>query len=341
MNEVVREDILDFVKSFDLSDRIEKTTFLITGATGLIGSSLIRCLLALDKSVRIFAPVRNLKKVTELYDESQIEKVHFIECDITQYDYESLGNIDFIVHCAAPTSSKFFVEHPVETFEIIVDGTKKMLQLARQKQVKSMVYLSSLEVYGETLDDSSAVDESFQGYLDLVSVRSSYPMAKRATENLCSLYAAEYGVPVKVARLTQTTGAGIAKDDNRIIAQFARLAAQNRDVILHSTGESARPYCYVTDAISALLYILLKGEKGECYNVANESTYISAKGMAEFVRENVNPNIQVKVELDDSQGYAPPTKLRLDASKLKKLAWQPKYGLKEIFDRLVLYLKNT
>lgn len=341
MNEVVREDILDFVKSFDLSDRIEKTTFLITGATGLIGSSLIRCLLALDKSVRIFAPVRNLKKVAELYDESQIEKVHFIECDITQYDYESLGNIDFIVHCAAPTSSKFFVEHPVETFEIIVDGTKKMLQLARQKQVKSMVYLSSLEVYGETLDDSSAVDESFQGYLDPVSVRSSYPMAKRATENLCSLYAAEYGVPVKVARLTQTTGAGIAKDDNRIIAQFARLAAQNRDIILHSTGESARPYCYVTDAISALLYILLKGEKGECYNVANESTYISAKGMAEFVRENVNPNIQVKVELDDSQGYAPPTKLRLDASKLKKLAWQPKYGLKEIFDRLVLYLKNT
>lgn len=341
MNEFVREDVLDFAKGFDLGDRLENTNFLITGATGLIGSSLIRCLLALDKSVKIFAPVRNLKKVADLYDEAQVEKIHFIECDITQYDYESLGKIDFIVHCAAPTSSKFFIEHPVETFEVIVDGTKKMLQLARQKQVKGMVYLSSLEVYGENLDDSIAVDESFQGYLDPVAVRSSYPMAKRATENLCSLYAAEYGVPVKVARLTQTTGAGIAKDDNRIIAQFARLAAQGNDIVLHSTGESARPYCYVTDAVSALLYILLKGEKGECYNVANELTYISAKGMAEFVRENVNPNIQVKVELDENQGYAPPTKLRLDASKLRKLAWQPKYGLKEIFDRLVLYLKNN
>lgn len=341
MNNVVCEDVLNFAKSFDLSGRLEKTTFLITGSTGLIGSSLIRCLLALDRQVNILAPVRNLKKAESLFDESQLEKIHFIECDITQYDYAQLGRIDYIVHCAAPTSSKFFVEHPVETFEIIVDGTKTMLQLARQKQVKGMVYLSSLEVYGETLNDSVAIDENFQGYLDPVSVRSSYPMAKRATENLCSLYAAEYGVPVKVARLTQTTGAGIAKDDNRIIAQFARLAAQGNDIVLHSTGESARPYCYVTDAISALLYILLKGEKGECYNVANEATYISAKDMAEFVCKNVNPNIQVKIEIDESQGYAPPTKLRLDASKLRKLAWQPKYGLKDMFDRLVLYLKNT
>lgn len=340
MNKIVCEDVLDFAKNFELSNSLENSTFLITGATGLIGSSLIRCLLALDKQVKIFAPVRNLKKVETLFDASQIEKVHFIECDITHYDYESLGKIDFIVHCAAPTSSKFFVEHPVETFEIIMDGTKTMLQLAQKKQIKGMVYLSSLEVYGETLDDSKAIDERFQGYLDPVSVRSSYPMAKRATENMCCLYAAEYGVPVKVARLTQTTGAGIAKDDNRIIAQFARLASLGQDIVLHSTGESARPYCYVTDAISAILHILLNGGNGECYNVANESTYISAKEMAEFVCEKVNPDIRVKIEIDENQGYAPPTKLRLDTAKLRKLAWQPRFGLQEIFDRLVLYLKN-
>lgn len=339
MNKIVYEDVLDFVKEFDLSSRLEKSTFLITGATGLIGSTLIRCLLALDEQVEIIAPVRNMAKVGDLYDDAQIEKIHFIECEITQYDYASLGKIDFIVHCAAPTSSKFFVEHPVETFEIIMDGTKTMLQLTRLKQVKSMIYLSSLEVYGETLDDSVAVDERFQGYLDPMAVRSSYPMAKRAAENLCCLYAAEYGAPVKVARLTQTTGAGIAKNDNRIIAQFARLAAQNLDIVLHSTGESARPYCYVTDAVSALLYILLKGENGESYNVANESTYISAKGMAEFVQKNVNPSIHVKIEIDENQGYAPPSKLKLSTKKIKELGWQPKYGMKEIFDRLVEYLK--
>ena len=165
-------------------------------------------------------------------------------------------------------------------------------------------------------------------------------MAKRATENLCCLYAAEYNTPVKIARLTQTTGAGIAKDDNRVIAQFARLAAQNQDIILHTTGESARPYCYVTDSISAILFILLKGSAGESYNVANEDTYISAKNMASFVQENFNPNIHVKIEINENMGYAPATKQRLSASKLRQLGWNPKYGLKEIFDQLIRFLRD-
>ena len=338
MNRIVEEDVSLFAKHFELSNQLTKSTFLVTGATGLIGSSLIRCLLALNEQIKVYAPVRNLKKAEVLFDERQKEHIHFIECDLVEYDYSLLEKIDYIVHCAAPTSSKFFVEHPVETFEIIMDGTKKMLQLARQKQVRGMVYLSSLEVYGESHYDSLSVKEDFQGYLNPMSVRSSYPMAKRATENLCCLYASEYGVPVKIARLTQTTGAGIAKDDSRIIAQFARLAAEGRDIVLHTTGESSRPYCYVTDSVSALLYILLKGSAGECYNVANESTYISARGMADFIHENINPNCHVKIELADNMGYAPPTKLRLDAGKLMRLGWNPRYGLKEIFERLIEYL---
>ncbi len=340
MNKIVEEDVSVFAKDFALSGQLTKSTFLVTGATGLIGSLLIRCLLALDEQIKIYAPVRNLKKAEALFDEWQKEYIQFVECDLVEYDYGLLEKIDYIVHCAAPTSSKFFVEHPVETSEIIVDGTKKMLQLARQKQVKGMVYLSSLEVYGELHDDSCPIKEDFQGYLDPMSVRSSYPMAKRATENLCCLYSSEYEVPVKIARLTQTTGAGIAKDDSRIIAQFARLAAQGRDIVLHTTGESARPYCYVTDSVSALLYVLLKGTSGECYNVANESTYISARDMAEYIHEHINPNSQVRIELADNMGYAPPTKLRLDTKKLKDLGWQPRYGLKEIYERLIKYLKS-
>ena len=302
MNEIICEDVKNFAKHFDLTDQLAGASFLITGATGLIGSSLIRCLLALNEQIKVYAPVRNLKKAEDLFDEWQKEHIRFIECDLVEYDYSLLEKIDYIVHCAAPTSSKFFVEHPVETSEIIMDGTKKMLQLARQKQVQGMVYLSSLEVYGESNDDSLSVKEDFQGYLNPMSVRSSYPMAKRATENLCCLYASEYGVPVKIARLTQTTGAGIAKDDSRIIAQFARLAAEGRDIVLH------------------------------------ESTYISARGMADFIHENINPNCHVKIELADNMGYAPPTKLRLDAGKLMRLGWNPRYGLKEIFERLIEYL---
>lgn len=338
MNKVLQEDVSEFVKGFPLTEVCRNATFLITGATGLIGTSLIHCLLALQVGARIVAPVRNIEKAKQKFDSQELKNISLIECDLAKFDYDSFGDMDYIIHCAAPTSSKFFVEHPVETFSTIYDATKALLDFAAHKKVKGFVYLSSLEVYGEINDDSVLVTENVLGYLDPLSVRSSYPMAKRATENLCCLYAAQYGVPVKIARLTQTTGAGIAKDDNRVIAQFARLAANGQDIILHSTGESARPYCYTMDSVSGILFVLLRGNSGEAYNVANEETYISAREMAEFVRDNINKLINVKVELNDNMGYAPVSRLKLSSAKLRGLGWKPKYGLKEIFDRLVKYL---
>ena len=339
MDKVLAKDIQGFVSNFALADELANTKFIITGATGLIGSTLIRCLTALNKNIKIFAPVRNIKKAETMFPENS-PNVEFIECDLTKFDYASLGNVDFIIHCAAPTASKFFVDHAVETIDTIYTATKVLLDYAKNHSINGFVYLSSLEVYGTILDDSKPVTEDIQGYLNPLSVRSSYPMAKRAVENLCVAFANEYGVPTKVARLTQTTGAGIAKNDNRIIAQFTRLAANCEDIVLHTTGESARPYCYTIDSITAILYILLKGANGEAYNVANEDTYISAKGIADYLKTNFNPNIQVKVELGDNFGYAPPTKLRLSSAKLRSLGWQPQYGLKEIFQSLILYLTN-
>lgn len=340
MNKIQREDIQDFVSSFPLRELLHNRTILITGATGLIGSNLVHCLLALDCKIKVVAPIRDLKKAVRIFSQNELENIRLIECDIVSYNYDALCDIDYIVHCAAPTASKYFIEHPVETFDVIYSGTKVLLNYARKRQIKGFVYLSSLEVYGEIYDDSKPVCEDSQGYLDIMAVRSSYPMAKRAAENLCCLYAAEYGVPVMVARLTQTTGAGIALDDNRVIAQFARLATYGNDIVLHTTGESARPYCYTTDAVSAILYILFKGQKGNVYNVANENTYISARDMAEFVRVNFNPSIKVRVELKNDMGYAPVTKLNLSTEKLKGLGWLPRYGLYEMFDRLIKSLSE-
>lgn len=338
MNRIQESDVKEFAKTFAPSQELSHATFLITGATGLIGSTLVHCLLALDEQITIIAPLRNEDKAITMFTAEEQEHIRFIECDIVNYDYNQLSGIDYIVHCAAPTASKFFIEYPVETFDIIYNGTKVLLDYAKGNNIKGFVYLSSLEVYGEIHDGSKPITENIQGYLDPLSVRSSYPMAKRAVENLCCLYASEYGVPAKIARLTQTTGAGIAKDDNRVIAQFTRLAAMGQDIVLHTTGEAARPYCYTIDAISAILYIMLKGTPGEAYNVANEETYISARGMAEYLRDEFNPNISVRVELNDNMGYAPATKLPLSTKKLQSLGWKPLVGKKEIFKRLTEYL---
>lgn len=340
MNQIQQEDIREFAKSFKLQGDLSGSRFLVTGATGLIGSTMVHCLLALDKEIEITCPVRSIEKAKAMFEEA-FDKVHFVECDLLTY-INGLSTDDcfqYIVHCASPTAGKYMTDHPVETYLLAIDTTKAILEYARKANIEGMVYVSSLEYYGQN-DNDNVITEEFQGYVDASRARSSYPMGKRAAEYLCTAYALEHGVPAKIARLTQTFGAGVAPDDNRVFAQFARSVMAGTDIVLHTTGESAKPYCYTTDCISAILYILLKGQRGDAYNVANDETYITIRDMAEFLRERFNTNIKVVVESHPEMGYAPVTKLHLSAEKLKVLGWEPKYDLKEMFGRLMKSLSK-
>lgn len=339
MNTIQINDIKEFVNSFPLGNELKGTRFLITGATGLIGSTLVHCLIALNKDINITCPIRSLAKVRTLYDED-IKNIDFIECDLLSFlaNLSESGNYDYIVHCASPTSGKYMVEHPVETYTLAIDSTRLILEYARKSNVKGFVYISSLEYYGQILDDR-IITEDMQGYVDNTDPRSSYPLGKRSAEYLCAAYAKEFGVSAKVARLTQTFGAGVSADDNRVFAQFARSVINGTDIVLHTTGESSKPYCYTTDCVSAILYILLKGENGEAYNVANQDTYISIRNMAEFLRDNFNPQIDVRVESHPEMGYAPVTKLHLSSEKLMGLGWPPRYDLKDMYKKLIESIK--
>lgn len=338
---VLEEDVQLFAERFELWEQLRGKTFLITGATGLIGSVMTKCLLELNRQkhlgIKILAAVRSIEKANLLFAQNE-DDLHFLQIDLKNINAESIGQkVDYVIHLASPTAGRFMEENPVETFDLAYLSTYALLNLAKQIDLKSMVYVSSLEYYGQVLDDR-LITEDVQGYVDPMSPRSSYPMGKRAAEYLCYAFSKEYGTPAKVARLTQTFGAGISENDNRVFAQFARSIINGEDIILHTTGESAKPYCYTMDSISAILYILLKGKSGEAYNVANQDTYISIRDLAEFMKQNFNPNIKVRVELNGNMGYAPVTKLRLSAQKLMALSWQPRYGLKEMFERLIMYL---
>lgn len=340
-NQVLKEDVQLFAEQFELRERLRGKTFLITGATGLIGSVMVKCLLALnqkyDLGIKILAIVRDVEKAKNVFAE-EFRAIDFIQLPLSGISSNSISEpVDYIIHLASPTSGRYMEEHPVETFDLAYQSTLCLLNLSKQTNVAGMVYVSSLEYYGQVLDNK-LITEDMQGYVDPVSARSSYPMGKRAAEYLCYAYAHEYGTPAKVARLTQTLGAGISENDNRVFAQFARSVIKGEDIVLHTIGESAKPYCYTTDCISAILYVLLKGQRGEAYNVANQETYISIRDMAEFLKENFNPSIGVRIEQNKNMGYAPVTKLRLSTEKLSSLGWIPQYGLKDIFERLISYL---
>lgn len=338
MNKILAKDIQDFVQSFTLSQPLNNTHFLVTGATGLIGSILVRCLLALDLKIKITIPVRCKEKAMRIYGED-MKQLNIVECDLIEWIRAFQMQVDYIVHCASPTNGKYMTANPVDTYELAIESTQALLRYAVEKRIKSMVYVSSLEYYGQILNCEEKIYEDVQGYINATSPRSSYPMGKRAAEYLCYAYAAEYNVPVKIARLTQTFGAGISEEDNRVFAQFAKSVINNMDIVLHTAGESAKPYCYTTDCISAILTILVNGIDGEAYNVANENTYISVRDMAEFLKSRFNPTINVIVEQHPEMGYAPVTKLDLSVEKLVNIGWRPKYGLEEMFERLIESMK--
>ena len=340
MNYIQEQDISLFVKYFELSDSLNNSRFLITGATGLIGSTLVNCLLALDKNICITCPVRDIKKVKTIFGDVQ-GTINFIECDdllVFLQEIKSNMYFDYIIHCASPTNGKYIKEHPVETYDLAIDSTRALLRYSVRNGVKSMVYLSSLEYYGIHSDDNLIYEEML-GYVDFDDNRSSYPLGKRAAEYYCKCFAKEYGARVKIARLTQTFGAGVTIEDPRVFAQFARSILDKKNIVLHTSGDTSKPYCYTTDCVSAILYILLKGENGVAYNVANPDTYISIKDLATFLCVSFQPQSKVIYEENSEMGYAPITKLNLSIDKLKKLGWKPNVGLMEMFDRLIKSFK--
>lgn len=338
---VLEEDIRSFADRFSLASHLQGKHVAVTGATGLLGSCMVRCLIALDRKYGL-----HLRTTCIVRNEAKARSMFGNDADVIVHDFSRSDSLlqlppdtDFVIHFASPTASKYFVSNPVETIRTGFDGTEQILEASRRAEVSSVVYVSSLEVYGAVYDDSKPVTEETMGYIDPMNARSSYPMGKRAAECLCKSYSAEYGLPVKVARLAQTFGAGVAADDNRVFAQFARNIINGENIVLHTTGQLSRCYCYTTDAVEGLLYVLLSGTDGEAYNVANESTYISVADMASFLCANFNPALKPVIHLQDGLGYSPVTRLRLSCKKLRALGWQPHYGLKEMFSRLILSLK--
>ena len=310
-----------------------KNSYLITGAAGYIGSMLVYKLIS--EGERVIALVRDLEKAKKILPEG----IDIVTADLTDRPVlQTLAvSCDYIIHCAAVTSSREMQTHPVEVVRSIVNATQNVLELARRVCPRSMVYVSSMEAYGR-LDCSdghlSDEAEAGAGEVDLLAARSCYPLGKRMAENLCADYAAEYNVPVKIARLAQTFGRGVLPEDNRVFAQFARAAAKGEDIVLHTKGQSMGNYCAIEDTLSGLMTILKKGSNGEAYNVVNEANTMTIYKMAEVASEVLSKGksqVVIDIPPDNRYGYAADTGLRLSSKKLRELGWSPTKDLRQMF----------
>lgn len=308
-------------------EQLRGKTILITGATGLIGFTLAGALLCANQryglDLTLLALVRSKARAQarftgQLWNSSALQLVVGDICDIP----ELACPIDYIVHGASQTSSKAFVKQPVETIRTALMGTLNVLELAKEKRVSGLVYLSSMEVYGYP-QKGHKVTETEAGRLSPLEVRNSYPIGKLQCESLCRAYASEYSLPVMTARLTQTFGPGVSYDDGRVFAELARCVKEKRDIVLKTKGETERSYLYTADAAAAILTILLKGQPGQAYNVADESTYCSIAGMSQILAQSNGIEVCFDLESGDKNMYLSVLYMDLDTSLLRSLGWSP------------------
>ncbi len=331
--------------SFIPWESLKGCRILVTGATGLVGYTLVSALLYANSARRlgmtILALVRDKSRAVERFS-SVIHRLSdtqprgeapqtdcdrlplkFIEGSMEKFPIID-EPVDYIVHGASQTASRAFIRQPVETIRTAVMGTAKVLELAKEKRVMGMVYLSSMEMYGHPVRGHK-VTEDEAGVLSPLEIRNSYPISKLQCESLCNAYAAEYGVPVKTVRLTQTFGPGVNYGDQRVFAEFARCVLEKRDIVLKTKGETERCYLYTADAASAILTVLLKGESGQAYNAADERTYCSIAEMAELVAKMGGVQVKFDLESNGKTGFPDVIYMDLDTKHLIDLGWYPQF----------------
>lgn len=325
------EDILRIFSQELPWERLSGCNILVTGATGLIGGCLVEALMMNPKrDYLVYAFGRNAERALQRFKcFANDQAFHFVKHDVMQ-PMEGDVQFDYIIHAASGANPKFFATQPVEVMKANIDGVANLMEYGLKHGMRRMLYVSSGEVYGE--GDGRVFTEDYSGYVNCATPRACYPSSKRAAETLCVAYAAEYGADVVIARPCHVYGPHFTEQDNRAYAQFIRNVLHGEDIVMKSTGEQFRSWCYVVDCVSALLYILLKGECGEAYNIADSKSNISIRELAETIAAIGGRKVVIDLPDDDERkGFNVVTKSVFSTEKLEALGWRAETHIEKGF----------
>ena len=346
MNKIIEDDISHILNSSILWKKFEGKSILITGAAGMIPSYLVFTLLTLNKKIskkcKIFALVRNKTKARKLFKNFLNDpSLKIIHQDVI-HKIKIKTKINYIIHGASPADPPYYQKHPIDTILPNIIGTKNLLDISLHKNFNGFLFLSSGAVYGN-LYKKSILENSF-GALDPLDIRSCYAESKRMGENMCLSWYNEKKIPVKIGRIFHTYGPTMKLNDGRIFASLVSDVVNNRNLIIKSNGKAVRPFCYISDTISALFTILLKGKNGEAYNISNPIQSVSVNQLVKIIA-NIFPEKNLKIIKKSNLKHMYENKLvtiqKPNISKIQKLGWHPTFSVKNGFKRtIVSFLEN-
>lgn len=319
MNLLEREDIEKIALCPLDWNRLKNKTLMISGGTGFIGSFLIEVIKYRNSNFGDKIKVISISR----HGGSSNDTVEYLKKDIREpIDFK--GSVDYILHLASNTHPKQYGEDPVGTITTNLFGCYNLLELARRLKVKRFLLASSVEIYGQGA--SMPIDEKYCGYLDCNTARSGYNESKRTCEALCQSYRQQYGIDSVTVRFARVFGPD-KKEDSKALAQFVDSAINNDNIILKSKGNQHYSFCYVADAASAIIKVLLDGTNGEAYNVSGDDDGKTLGQYAEYISKCAHQNVIYEIEYNENASKS--TYAVLDTSKIKKLGWKPLYRVTE------------
>jgi len=341
----------EYIKDVDIAldgvaglDNFRNKSVCVTGATGLIGSFIVDMLVRLNETTKanitIYAVGRSMRRLKERFGEAEKPGFIALEHNVCEALDENFV-FHYIIHAAGNASPKAIMQDPVGTIMTNINGTMQLLKYGRRHGMERFLYVSSGEVYGEVDGNDAGYREEVNGYIDTISVRSCYPVSKRAAENLCISCTKQYGVNVVIVRPGHIYGPNTIKSDNRAPVQFAENVLRGSDIVLKSLGNQLRSYTYVADCASAILHILLHGLNGEVYNISNKDSVVSIAEFAQIMAEAESKKVIFGEfgKLEKGQN-APFRKQILCSDKLEQSGWKGRFGITEGIQSMLTVLKE-
>lgn len=306
-------------------DALRNATVMVTGATGMVGACLVDLLGRMSErfrlGIRIHALCRNVERAKARF--AHLAQVECLHCDLTK-PLCALPKADYIIHAASNAHPMAFSSDPVGTMQSNLLGTMHLLSHLMETNGGRLLFVSTGEIYGENPDVRDGFSEDSFGRVDSMNPRSCYPESKRAAETLCASYVRQFGADAVVARLCYTYGPTIAPDNSRADAQFLRKALAGEDIVMKSEGTQVRSYCYVVDTAAALAMILLRGERGAAYNVANRGSVRTIREYASELARLAGVNLIFDLPPEcERAGYSTVSRAVQNPARLESLGWRP------------------
>ena len=316
---------------------------LLAGGSGFLGSWFCDVVHLLGGKIIC---IDNISSGSKENIQHLIGKNNFTFVNSSILDYIPKEKPDYIVHMASIATPPLYMKFPIETLDVNINGTRKLLEIARKNDSKGFLFMSTSEVYGNPPDNLIPTKETFYGIVNSFGPRSMYDEGKRAAEAYCYSYYHKYKMPIRLSRTFNTFGPRLdvksTSQYGRALIKFVVQALNNRPITIYGDGKQTRSFCYITDQITGLFKVLLTdGVDGEVFNIGNPKEF-NVLDLAKLIVKITKS--KSKITMDSPPNYNlkdNPRRRCPDITKARgMLKYLPKVNLEEGLKRVISHLEQ-